>query len=583
MGYIKPEQVEKLKDRLDIVEIISNYVELKISGSGYKGLCPFHHEKTPSFMVSRQKNNFHCFGCHTGGDAISFIMNIENLDYIGAIKFLADKLGIVLEETEYNKEKQSKNTRLYKINSLAAKFYFKNLLMDKFPQEYIAKRKLSSKILNEYFLGYAKNDNGLYNFLKKQNVSESDMLELGLIAKSNDSDSYYDKFRNRLIFPIIDNKNRVIGFGGRTLFDHKIKYLNSPESSIFIKGDNIYGINTVQKNKIKDKIILVEGYIDVISLFNYGINYAVASLGTALTENQANLIKRYGKNIFIAYDSDEAGKKATLRAIDIFLPLNVNLGILEFPNGMDPDEFVKEYGKEKFDSLIKKAKKPLDFKLDFIIKNNSTFLDGLKEIIEFLAKIESNVVRDVYIEKSSQYLNISSDSLRKDINSFIDKNKNFNFRIKGYKKSTNSQNIKNDSAGIKRDLEIQLIINSCVDEKSYEYLRNISKKFINSSDLVHIYEFIEEQYKSKGKDIFVNIFREDIFKMPGLTEEINKFNSIRSNNNSKIVEELYEKVSKFILEERQYQVRMELKKEISAEKRDELVLELMEIMQKLTQ
>lgn len=583
MGYIKPEQVEKLKDRLDIVEIISNYVELKSSGSGYKGLCPFHHEKTPSFMVSRQKNNFHCFGCHTGGDAISFIMNIENLDYIGAIKFLADKLGIVLEETEYNKEKQSKNTRLYKINSLAAKFYFKNLLMDKFPQEYIAKRKLSSKILNEYFLGYAKNDNGLYNFLKKQNVSESDMLELGLIAKSNDSDSYYDKFRNRLIFPIIDNKNRVIGFGGRTLFDHKIKYLNSPESSIFIKGDNIYGINTVQKNKIKDKIILVEGYIDVISLFNYGINYAVASLGTALTENQANLIKRYGKNIFIAYDSDEAGKKATLRAIDIFLPLNVNLGILEFPNGMDPDEFVKEYGKEKFDSLIKKAKKPLDFKLDFIIKNNSTFLDGLKEIIEFLAKIESNVVRDVYIEKSSQYLNISSDSLRKDINSFIDKNKNFNFRIKGYKKSTNSQNIKNDSAGIKRDLEIQLIINSCVDEKSYEYLRNISKKFINSSDLVHIYEFIEEQYKSKGKDIFVNIFREDIFKMPGLTEEINKFNSIRSNNSSKIVEELYEKVSKFILEERQYQVRMELKKEISAEKRDELVLELMEIMQKLTQ
>lgn len=583
MGYIKPEQVEKLKDRLDIVEIISNYVELKSSGSGYKGLCPFHHEKTPSFMVSRQKNNFHCFGCHTGGDAISFIMNIENLDYIGAIKFLADKLGIVLEETEYNKEKQSKNTRLYKINSLAAKFYFKNLLMDKFPQEYIAKRKLSSKILNEYFLGYAKNDNGLYNFLKKQNVSESDMLELGLIAKSNDSDSYYDKFRNRLIFPIIDNKNRVIGFGGRTLFDHKIKYLNSPESSIFIKGDNIYGINTVQKNKIKDKIILVEGYIDVISLFNYGINYAVASLGTALTENQANLIKRYGKNIFIAYDSDEAGKKATLRAIDIFLPLNVNLGILEFPNGMDPDEFVKKYGKEKFDSLIKKAKKPLDFKLDFIIKNNSTFLDGLKEIIEFLAKIESNVVRDVYIEKSSQYLNISSDSLRKDINSFIDKNKNFNFRIKGYKKSTNSQNIKNDSAGIKRDLEIQLIINSCVDEKSYEYLRNISKKFINSSDLVHIYEFIEEQYKSKGKDIFVNIFREDIFKMPGLTEEINKFNSIRSNNSSKIVEELYEKVSKFILEERQYQVRMELKKEISAEKRDELVLELMEIMQKLTQ
>lgn len=583
MGYIKPEQVEKLKDRLDIVEIISNYVELKSSGSGYKGLCPFHHEKTPSFMVSRQKNNFHCFGCHTGGDAISFIMNIENLDYIGAIKFLADKLGIVLEETEYNKEKQSKNTRLYKINSLAAKFYFKNLLMDKFPQEYIAKRKLSSKILNEYFLGYAKNDNGLYNFLKKQNVSESDMLELGLIAKSNDSDSYYDKFRNRLIFPIIDNKNRVIGFGGRTLFDHKIKYLNSPESSIFIKGDNIYGINTVQKNKIKDKIILVEGYIDVISLFNYGINYAVASLGTALTENQANLIKRYGKNIFIAYDSDEAGKKATLRAIDIFLPLNVNLGILEFPNGMDPDEFVKEYGKEKFDSLIKKAKKPLDFKLDFIIKNNSTFLDGLKEIIEFLAKIESNVVRDVYIEKSSQYLNISSDSLRKDINSFIDKNKNFNFRIKGYKKSTNIQNIKNDSAGIKRDLEIQLIINSCVDEKSYEYLRNISKKFINSSDLVHIYEFIEEQYKSKGKDIFVNIFREDIFKMPGLTEEINKFNSIRSNNSSKIVEELYEKVSKFILEERQYQVRMELKKEISAEKRDELVLELMEIMQKLTQ
>ncbi|MDO4779006.1 MAG: DNA primase [Tissierellia bacterium] len=592
MGFISKEQIERLKERIDIVDLINSYVPLSRAGASFKGLCPFHHEKTPSFMVNRERENFHCFGCHEGGDAISFIMKIENLEYIDAVKFIANKMGFVLEETEYAKEKEMKNSRLYKINSLAAKYYFKNLLTDNFPQEYLEKRGLRKKILNEYFIGYAKNDNGLYKFLKEQNISEEDMLELGLIAKSNNSDSYYDKFRDRLIFPIFNSQNKVIGFGGRTLINNNIKYLNSPESSVFIKGNNLYGVNTVKKSRNRDKVILVEGYMDVIALYNNGIDYALASLGTALTPNQAEIVKRYGKNIYIAYDSDEAGQKATLRAIEIFTPLNVNLGIIEFPNGMDPDEFVKKFGREEFDKLLKKAKKPLDFKLENITKKNLDQMSIIKEIIDYLSKISGNVVRDIYIDKAAKYLGVSTESLKRDVNIVIEGKlksdelkQNFKFNNKGYNTNTNYVNstykdIKKIEETNRIRLERELVTYSMQDRESYEYLYKYSKEFLENEALIQLYNVLEAEYRNGAEKISSDIFKSTVFQQSG----INKGNHVNLNLKSsrEILDEILNRVQKFILKERQKEIQAKLNKELSEEERDDLVKELTEIVQKLT-
>lgn len=502
MGFIPEQQINDLKDRIDIVEVISKYVELKRAGSSFKGLCPFHNEKTPSFMVSREKNNFHCFGCHEGGDAISFIMKIENISYIESIKFLADDLGIILEEENYNKEKLELSKRYYDINSLAGRFYFKNMVTNETPQKYLENRGIKLNILNKFFLGYAKNDNSLYSFLKSQNIDENDMLKLGLIGKSNNG-GYYDKFRDRLVFPILNNKNKVIGFGARTLIDHNIKYLNSPESDIFIKGKNLYGVHIVNKSRNNNKILLVEGYMDVIGLYNQGIDYAVATLGTSLTEDQARLVKRYGSEIYIAYDGDNAGIKATLRAIDIFKNLGVQLGILSFPGGMDPDEYINKYGKEKFYELLNKAKDPIDFKLEKLSDQNLSKMDFIKEIINFLVSIEGNVIRDLYTDKSARFLGVTTDSLRRDIENErkrLEKkdsrlNRNFNNNNNyGYKKDTlTAKKTANNKA---LQLQKEFLIISMLDLSIFKLLEKY-KSILEEEQIISLYSTIENAYKNK--------------------------------------------------------------------------------------
>lgn len=583
MGFIPEQQVNDLKDRIDIVDLISEYVNLKRAGSNFKGLCPFHNEKTPSFIVSREKNNFHCFGCHEGGDAISFIMKIENLDYVDALKFVAEKLGIILEETEFSKNVVSKNNKYYEINSLAAKYYFKNLLTSEFAQDYLEKRGLNKKILNKYFLGYAKNDNGLYNFLKDNGFAEEDMMNLGLIGNSNGR--YYDKFRDRLIFPIINNKNKVIGFGGRTLIDHNIKYLNSPESDIFIKGKNIYGVNVLNRNK-RDKILLVEGYMDVIGLYNQGIDYAVATLGTALTEDQANMVNRYSKEIYIAYDGDSAGIKATLRAIDIFKNLDVQLGVLEFPNGMDPDEYIKEFGKEKFENLISKATDPIDFKLNKLSEISLNKIDFIKSVIEFLSSIEGNVVRDLYTDKSAKFLGVTTESLRIDVNKEIIKKQNkvnINPSIntqklkKGYVSSSDSK----EKSGIYNDnsrrlfLEKEVVLYSLLDREKYEFLRS-EESFIVNNNLKIMYAKIKDLYSKKI--ILETIINSDEFKSLNLEKDYNlvKDKSIKT---ELVLEELKERIKNFKLKTRLKEVKEELKFE---KNNKELLEEYSKILKKLT-
>lgn len=582
MGFIPENQINEVKDRLDIVDIISKYVELKRAGSNFKGLCPFHNEKTPSFIVNREKNNFHCFGCHEGGDAISFIMKMENISYIEAVKFLADELGIILEETEYNKEKIEKNKKYYEINAVAGRYYFDNFRKNNLPKKYLQDRGIDISVINNFYLGYAESNNGLYEHLKKKGVDDQDMLDLGLVGKSQNG-MFYDKFRQRLIFPILNNKNKVIGFGARTLNNHKIKYLNSPESDIFIKGKNIYGVHIVNKTRNNKKIILVEGYMDVIGLYNQGIDYAVATLGTALTEEQAKLIKRYSDEIYIAYDGDGAGIKASLRAIEIFKNMNVQLGILSFPDGSDPDEFVNKYGKEKFEELLKNADDPIDFKLQKLAEKKLSKMDQIKEIIEFLSDIEGNVIRDLYIDKSSRFIGVSKDSLRRDVDIEIKKRKkreghktnNFNNKVFGYNLNT-AKSKKSERLDEKNiQLQKEIVVQSIMDIKYYQQLKKYEENIVEE-DLRTLY--------SKISDLHENLIKlEDLINLREFKEnklkEIYDHKKNNEENLSDIIYELTERVDRFILEKR----KKELQDIISSGKgTSEILSEYTEVIKKLT-
>ncbi|NLV89324.1 MAG: DNA primase [Tissierellia bacterium] len=420
--YINDETIEKVREASDIVDVISEYVPLKRSGSNFVGLCPFHHEKTPSFTVSHTKDFFHCFGCGEGGDVIAFIMKRENLSFPEAVKFLADRAGITIEERKPkdNKYLEERN-KGYEINKVAARFFYNNLIKNKTALEYLYKRKINNKVIRQFGLGYAlDNWNALYNYLKSQGFKDEEILKVGLIRKRSNNDGYYDVFRNRIIFPIIDIRGRVIGFGGRVLDDSMPKYLNSQETYIFSKGNNLFGLNLVNKLSDRKKIIVVEGYMDVISLFNHGINYAVASLGTALTEQQGKLLKRYGQNIYICYDTDNAGIKATLKAIEILRKLDIEPKIVILDGYKDPDDFLKENSTEDFERKLNTAYNHVDYKV-FIYKNkfNINQTEGkigfTKEIAKVIRGLKSPIEKDVYIDKISKEMNISREAIEKEV------------------------------------------------------------------------------------------------------------------------------------------------------------------------
>lgn len=578
MGFIKQDQIDELKDRLDIVDIISEYVNLKRAGSSFKGLCPFHNEKTPSFSVSRERGYFHCFGCHERGDAISFIMKIENLNYVDALKFLADKYGMTLEESYSSQESIDRRKRLYEINSMAAKFYMKNLLTDDFPQEYMQKRGLSKRILNRFFLGYAKNDNGLYEYLKSKGVEDSEMLELGLVSQFNNR--IVDKFQDRLIFPILNNKNKVIGFGGRTLTNNKIKYLNSPESEIFKKRNNIYGVNVLNKTRNRNKIILVEGYMDVIGLYNKGIDYSAATLGTALTEEQARIIKRYGNEIYIAYDGDTAGIKATLRAIDIFKNMDIQLEILEFPDGMDPDEYISKYGLEEFEKLLKNSTNPIDFKLQKLLDLSPNKSDFIKEVITFLSEFKGNTVRDIYIDKAAKFLGVTTDSLRKDVEEKINQNKkskfgnNFQTYNNGYKLNTRETIYDNEKNSDTYDIEKMIVVYSLTNKDNYNSLKDYFI-FIKDKELLNISKSIDSVYK--GEIAAESVLESDLFRKHNLFSyfSVAKLNA----DNEEVINELIDRIEKIKLSEELKLIKENLTKDVSNE---DLINKYQELLKKLT-
>lgn len=402
--------IDELKTRVNIVDVIGREVSLKKAGSSYKGLCPFHSEKTPSFNVNEERQFYHCFGCGEKGDVIHFVERYYNLSFVESVEKLCEDYGIRMPEqkrghrTDYNK--------YYEINRKAARFFFRKLTEGPNPgYAYLRKRGLKDNTIRKFGLGYAPDSwNALMNHLEKEGVTTQDMLKLGLIQQGRKG--YYDKFRNRVIFPIINTAGKVIGFGGRALGDVQPKYLNSSESDIFLKKNNLYALNITKKDiSSEDQVLMVEGYMDVISLYQNGIHNVTASLGTALTENQGRLISRYTKNVVLSYDADNAGINAAMRGIDIIRKSDCDVRILQINDGKDPDEFVRKNGKEAFLELIRNAVPATDFRLSvlrrgFDFKSDNQVLEYIRRCVPVLEQL-SPVEQDIYIRKLSEEFGIS--------------------------------------------------------------------------------------------------------------------------------------------------------------------------------
>jgi DNA primase len=413
---ISEEIIQKVKDGNDIVEIISETVKLRRAGRNYAGLCPFHNEKTPSFSVSSDKQIYKCFGCGEAGNVVTFVMKTKNLPFMDALKFLADRINLSIETRESsNKGLDDKKEKLYNINVECARYFFRNLQRTPAALEYFRRRGIADSTIKRFGLGYSLEGwNNLIYYLKKKGYTELDLISAGVVNKK-DNGGVYDKFRNRVMFPIFDYKGKVIGFGGRVLDDSKPKYLNSPETIIFNKGINLYGLNFAIKNNSERFFIIVEGYMDCISLHQYGITNVVASLGTALTTSQAKLLKRYADKVIISYDADLAGQAATMRGLDILRNEGFDVRVLSVPSGKDPDEYIRSNGKDAFMRLaneamplieyrIKQAKEGIDFTKDEMI------IQYTKKVTEILADLDP-VEKDVYIRKISEDTGIKEQAI----------------------------------------------------------------------------------------------------------------------------------------------------------------------------
>ncbi len=418
-NYIPEELIEEIRLSNDIADVVSEYVKLEKRGKYLFGLCPFHNEKTPSFSVTPAMQIFNCFGCNKGGNVIHFIMNIENLDFIEAIKLLAERAGIEIPDEKG--EKYDKNVRLRRqileINKIAARYFYENIISPSgtIAREYLKNRKILKGSIKRFGLGYSLNDNELlYKYLLNKGFSEKVIVQSGLVIKGRNED-YIDRFRDRLMFPIFDIRGNVIGFGGRVLGSSMPKYMNSPETIVYNKGRNLYGLNFARISGER-KLIIVEGYMDVISLHQNGIINSVASLGTALTENQGRLLRKYAEEIIISFDADAAGKAATIRSLDLLSGMGCVVKVLNIPDGEDPDDFIRRNGPEKFKELAENALSLVEYKISHLKGQIDTSdaegkIKFINKVAEVLAKLDSHVEMEIYCKKFAREYGISEGSL----------------------------------------------------------------------------------------------------------------------------------------------------------------------------
>lgn len=423
MARYSDEIIDDVRQSNDIVDVISQYVRLKRSGRNYFGLCPFHNEKSPSFSVSPDKQIFHCFGCGVGGNVISFIMKIEGISFVEAVQMLAERANIALPTLQNNVDtaKEELKAKVYGVNEFAAQFYHQNLYKPeaKIAQEYVKKRKLTQSTLEAFQIGFSGRFDELFKNLKKQGFGEKEILESGLVNK-NDKGQYIDRYRNRLMFPICNVRGRVIAFGGRVLDDSKPKYINSPENIVYSKGRHLYGLNVAKKGDLK-KILIVEGYMDVISLHQRGITNVVASLGTAMTQQQGFLLRKHAEQIILSFDSDEAGLTAKMRALEILQTMGCDLRILQMEGAKDPDEYVIKYGNARFLHLIDQALSVVEFKVKVLkqhlnLENINDKIKFLNQIAKIMANIENTIEREVYMEQIAGEYGISKEAIYAEVN-----------------------------------------------------------------------------------------------------------------------------------------------------------------------
>lgn len=511
--------VDEIKSRINIVDVVGRYVSLKKAGNNYKGRCPFHNEKTPSFIVSEQKQIYKCFGCDEGGDVIRFIMKIENVDFMDSLDILGKEINIdVKKEISKDVDKTSikKKKRYYDMNLYIAKFYFNNLKKNNNALKYLENRGLSQKIINRFGIGFASDSwEETKNFLKSKNFLEKEIYENGLIIKTKKG-NFIDKFRNRIIFPIFNIKNEIIGFGGRVIDNKSIpKYLNSPETIVFNKRYNLYALNFVKKYSNKDYVIVVEGYMDVVSLNQYGIYNVVASLGTALTIEQVKLLKRYYKKVILCYDMDEAGVKATNRAIEILNSEKLNIKVLTLNDCKDPDEYIRKKGISKFNYRLENSITDIEFFIEQIrkkynLKNQKEKTKYTQEVCSLLKTIDGEVKKEYYVKLLSKETDIAYNV----ISSEVFGNQKFKRNLKKHINSNNSfkkKTIKKENLKVKFNkndvLEKNLIL-SFIEAKNFELktyilklekdymILDITKEFMDSLESVETFNLFLDKYQN---------------------------------------------------------------------------------------
>lgn len=518
--FYSEEIIDEVREKNDIVDVISPYVRLTKRGSNYVGLCPFHNEKTPSFSVNTERQCFHCFGCGVGGNSISFVMKYENLTFTEAVRQLADKVGMNLPEENYNPEYRKRadlKTRLFDIYKEAAKFYYFQLRSDygNFPMEYLKNRGLSDETINAFGLGYSiKSANALYNYLKSKDYSDELMIKAELVT-FKEGRGIFDMFWNRVIFPIMDQNNKVIAFGGRVMGDGEPKYLNSRETDIFNKRRNLYGLNFAKHSR-QGYMLLCEGYMDVIALHQAGFTNAVASLGTSLTEEQARLISRYVKEVIITYDSDGAGVKAAIRAIPILKTAGIRTKILKLTPFKDPDELIKSAGREEFEKRIQNAENSFDFELYNIEKNYDLSepegkTEFLNRVAERLTEFEEELERENYIAAVAAKYFVSKDSLNRLVNKIGGARE-----IRDTYKEAGERIKKNERVNTADDGLLKtnrLLLSFLADQPElYKRIKNI----ISEND------FATPLYKDVARRIFIQI---EQGKNPNIAEIISRYES----------------------------------------------------------
>lgn len=576
---------QKVKDANDIVSVVSKYVTLNRKGKTWWANCPFHYEKTPSFAVNGQEQYYHCFGCGVSGDIFSFVQHMENCDFFDALKILAENAGLSVPDfsgVQHDSERKKEREQIYAVLRDAAIHYCKNLNLNesKPALEYIAKRKLNSEAIKAFGLGYSLGWNEVVDYLKKLGYSYEIMQKAGIVEK-NQYGKYYDVFAKRLIFPIINSNDNVVGFSARVL-DPKMnpKYRNTGDTPVFQKNELVYGINLIKKLKRSEplnEIIIVEGQMDVISVYKAGVKNAVACLGTALTPNHAKQLKRFCDKVVVCFDGDGAGKKATLRSLDILVNAGLNVFVASMPAGVDPDEYVLKYGVESYKQLINDAKYWVEYLIcEYANKYNLKRADErnlfVVSSLNIIKKLESNTEKNVYLEMVKNFSNVSMDVLRKDLEN-IDELKIDDTKVEEKDEPLTTK----ENAYVKA---VKFVLSALLHKKEYASLNDDIKDNLLDNDIIKLYNYIEN-CKTNGKmPIVSHVF--DLFNVENnpLINDIVNFNFTEINDTKEYYDDCVNLLIKSGLEMKQKDLALKISLTSDIDERKKLSLELSNIILK---